>query len=65
MHLLMFIMASVGVPMLLANGFLQENDWLPAEAERFKQLMRDPHAAQLRLQWALRGISTLGSGHYD
>lgn len=57
-HLLMFIMGSAGVPMLLVQGMLHDKSWLPAEAMRLTQLMQDPAAAQLRLQWALRGIST-------
>jgi AcrR family transcriptional regulator len=60
-HLLMFIMTAVGLPLLLAGGPLQDSDWLPPEAERLTQLMRDPKAAHARLHWALKGISTTGN----
>jgi TetR/AcrR family transcriptional regulator, cholesterol catabolism regulator len=60
-QLLMFIMASVGIPMLLVGDLVQGMSWLPPEADQLKQLMRDPQVAQLRLQWALRGIATLDS----
>lgn len=56
-HQLLFIMTSTGLPLLLAGGPLQHQDWLPAESKALASLMSDPLNAQLRLEWALKGIS--------
>ncbi len=57
-QLLLFIMSSLGGPLLLAKGPLQESNWLPPQATQLIAWMADPQAARQRLQWALQGIRT-------
>lgn len=57
-QLLLFIMSTLGGPLLLASGPLQECHWLPPQAKPLITWMADPQAARQRLQWALQGIRT-------
>jgi AcrR family transcriptional regulator len=59
-HLMMFVMASVGFPLLLAGGAWKLGDWLPEGTSAFKQFMSNPDRARQRLSWALKGICTEG-----
>ena len=61
-HQLLFIMTSTGLPLVLAGGPLQHQDWLPAESKALARLMSDPQNAQFRLEWALKGISQSPQG---
>src|SRR5450830_762620 len=56
LHLMIFIMTAVGMPMLLAGEVMQGCTWLPMDAQKIRDLMRDPAAAKQRLAWALIGI---------
>ena len=56
LHLMIFIMTSVGMPMLLAGEVMQGCTWLPLDAQKIRNLMRDPASAKQRLVWALAGI---------
>ena len=56
LHIMIFIMTAVGMPMLLAGEVMQGCTWLPADAQKIRDLMRDPSAAKQRLVWALSGI---------
>lgn len=58
LELLVFIVAATGLPMLIGRGVVDDLDWLPEDASRFKQLICDPETAQRSLQWALTGISS-------
>ena len=60
MHLIMFVMSSVGLPVLLAGDAWKLGDWLPEGASAFKQCMSNPDRARQRLSWALKGICTQG-----
>ena len=57
LHLLVFLMSSVGLPLLLATGPLKDMDWLPAAALPWQQHLAKSDAARERLDWALRGIA--------
>ena len=57
LHLLVFLMSSVGLPLLLATGPLKDMDWLPAAALPWQQHLATSDAARERLDWALRGIA--------
>ena len=60
LHLMIFIMTAVGMPMLLAGEIMQGCTWLPVDAQKMRDLMRDPAAAKQRLVWALAGIQRSG-----
>jgi len=57
-HLLLFIMMTIGMPLVLAGGPLRDCDWLPPRATDLVSWMGDPRAARQRLVWALKGIRT-------
>ena len=57
---MIFIMTAVGMPMLLAGEIMQGCTWLPVDAQKMRDLMRDPAAAKQRLVWALAGIQRSG-----
>ncbi|MFZ6861753.1 TetR/AcrR family transcriptional regulator [Undibacterium sp. Ji67W] len=57
LHLVIFIMTAVGMPMLLAGEMMRGCDWLPDDAQKIRNLMRDPDSAKQRLLWALAGIA--------
>jgi AcrR family transcriptional regulator len=59
-HLIMFVMSSVGFPLLLAGGAWKLRDWLPEGASAFKQFISNPDRARQRLSWALKGICIQG-----
>lgn len=61
-HLMVFVMASMAGPLLLAKGPLRDVDWLPQLAGLLKQMMGSPEMAKQRLAWALKGISTSNQG---
>ena len=48
------------MPMLLAGEIMQGCTWLPVDAQKMRDLMRDPAAAKQRLVWALAGIQRSG-----
>ena len=58
-HQLLFIMSTLGGPLLLAAGPLQACHWLPPQAGPLIQKMADADAARQRLHWALQGIRAL------
>ena len=54
-QLMIFIMGSVGLPLVIA-GNSRQLDWLPREAAPFLSQIDNPDAALERLTWALRGL---------
>jgi len=60
LHLVIFIMTAVGMPMLLAGEMMKGCNWLPDDVQKIRDLMRDPDSAKQRLVWALAGIA-----HHD
>ncbi|OHX10383.1 TetR/AcrR family transcriptional regulator [Chromobacterium sphagni] len=59
-QLLGYLMAAIGMPLLLARGPLAACDWLPPAVRQLQAWMADIEAARQRLDWALAGISTRG-----
>lgn len=55
LQLMIFIMGSVGLPLVIAGGGRQLG-WLPPEAAPFLSQIDNPEAARQRLTWALRGL---------
>lgn len=55
LQLMIFIMGSVGLPLVIAGGGRQLG-WLPREAAPFLAQIDNPEAARQRLAWALRGL---------
>ena len=55
LQLMIFIMGSVGLPLVIAGGGRQLG-WLPPEAAPFLSQIDNPEAARQRLAWALRGL---------
>ncbi|MFM4805685.1 TetR/AcrR family transcriptional regulator [Aeromonas bivalvium] len=54
-QLMIFMMGSVGLPLVIA-GSGRQLDWLPPEAAPFLSQIDNPEAARQRLTWALRGL---------
>lgn len=57
LHMLVFIMASVGLPMVLVHGVLGQMDKTDERSRRLVRLVLEPDAAEQRLDWALKGIA--------
>ena len=55
LQLMIFIMGSVGLPLVIA-GSGRQLGWLPPEAAPFLSQIDNPEAARQRLAWALRGL---------
>ncbi|MDH0319565.1 LysR substrate-binding domain-containing protein [Aeromonas caviae] len=55
LQLMIFIMGSVGLPLVIA-GSGRQLGWLPEEAAPFLSQIDNPEAARQRLVWALRGL---------
>jgi hypothetical protein len=55
LQLMIFIMGSVGLPLVIAGGGRQLG-WLPEKAAPFLSQIDNPEAARQRLVWALRGL---------
>ena len=62
LQLMIFIMGSVGLPLVIAGGGRQLG-WLPPEAAPFLSQIDNPEAAPQRLTWALRGLRRSEGGH--
>lgn len=57
LHMMLFLMSSVAVPILLADR-MQQSGLAPAEIARaLKQFASEPEHVERRLDWALRGLS--------
>lgn len=57
MHVMFFLMSTVALPLLLFTG-INAGRFLPAQiAREVQRLTTDPAAAELRLDWALRGLA--------
>ncbi len=57
MHLMAFVMAGVGFPLILARGPLKHVDWLQEVGAPLLEMLGDIACARQRLDWAIQGIS--------
>ena len=55
LQLMIFIMGSVGLPLVIA-GSGRQLGWLPEKAAPFHSQIDNPEAARQRLVWALHGL---------
>lgn len=57
MHMMLFLMSSVALPILLAGRMTQSKLAPPMIARAIKRFATEPRHIQRRLDWALRGLS--------
>lgn len=57
MHMMLFLMSSVALPILLADRMRQSKLAQPAIARALKQFASEPQHIERRLDWALRGLA--------
>ncbi len=57
MHMMLFLMSSIALPILLADRMTQSKLAPPEIARAIKQFASEPHHIKRRLDWALLGLS--------